>query len=68
MPENIRVVLEAVNFIVTSGECFVIMGLSRRPRGGIGLSFEQIAGDMTWSMVTTVVDADDTAKRKRSFR
>jgi hypothetical protein len=29
-PENVRDVLEAVNFLVSSGECFVVMGLERK--------------------------------------
>jgi KAP family P-loop domain len=66
MPDNIRIVLEAVNFIVTSGECFVIMGLSRRPvEAGIGLSFEQIADEMTWSTTGEGPDPEETAKEKR---
>jgi hypothetical protein len=69
MPENIRVVLEAVNFIVTSGECFVIMGMARRPvEAGIGLSFEQIAGEMAEnapSKVSAGADANAQAKSQR---
>jgi KAP family P-loop domain len=66
MPENIRVVLEAINFIVTSGECFVVMGLARRPvEAGIGLSFKDIADEMTWSTLTPGATQEETAKRKR---
>jgi hypothetical protein len=66
MPENIRVVLEAINFIVTSGECFVVMGLARRPvEAGIGLSFKDIADEMTWATLSPGATQEETAKRKR---
>ena len=67
MPDNIRVVLEAINFIVTSGECFVIMGLARRPvEAGVGLSFEKIAGEMTWSS-TGAVEANEAKNERWKF-
>jgi len=46
-PENVRDVLEAVNFLVTSGECFVVMGLERRSVvAAVGLSLKDIAAEM----------------------
>lgn len=46
-PENVRDVLEAVNFLVSSGECFVVMGLERRSVGAaVGLSLKDIAKEM----------------------
>jgi hypothetical protein len=52
LPDNIRVALEAVNFMVTSGECFVIMGFARPAvEAGVGLSFEKLAGEMSRSHV-----------------
>jgi KAP family P-loop domain len=47
-PDNACQVLEAVNFIVSSGECFVVMGLARRPvEACVGLSFSRVAEEMT---------------------
>ena len=52
LPDNIRVALEAVNFMVTSGECFVVMGFARAAvEAGVGLSFEQLAGEMSRSLL-----------------
>jgi hypothetical protein len=46
-PENVRDVLEAVNFLVSSGECFVVMGLERKSVGAaVGLSLKDIALEM----------------------
>lgn len=43
-PEHAYRVLEAVNFLMTSGECFVVLGLEReRIERGIGLAFERLA-------------------------
>src|SRR5260370_12706514 len=46
-PENVRDVLEAVNFLVSSGECFVVMGLERKSvEAAVGLSLNDIAAEM----------------------
>ena len=43
-PENVREVLEAVNFLVTSGDCFVVLGIDREQvQRAIGLSFKEVA-------------------------
>ncbi len=66
MPDNIRIVLEAVNFIVTSGECFVIMGLARRPvEAGVGLSFEKIVGEITPLAAESKEQLDEVKRLKR---
>ncbi len=42
-PENVREVLEAVNFLVSSGECFVILGMARaQVERSVGLSFKEV--------------------------
>jgi len=44
LPENVRDVLEAVNFLVTSGDCFVVLGIDRvQVQRAIGLSFKEVA-------------------------
>ena len=43
-PGKVVDVLEAVNFLVTSGDCFVVMGVSETPvRDAVGLRFNEIA-------------------------
>ncbi|UUY07311.1 YCF48-related protein [Pseudomonas sp. J452] len=46
-PETILTVLEAVNFLVTSGNCFVIFGMETRYiRAALGLHFEHFAEEL----------------------
>jgi len=46
-PEVTLDVLEAVNFLVSSGTCFVIFGMAtQRVQAGLALSFEKIANEM----------------------
>ncbi|HXU82287.1 MAG TPA: P-loop NTPase fold protein [Polyangia bacterium] len=47
-PEQVMEVLESVNFLVTSGECFVILGMDRdRVVPCVALSFKEIAAEMS---------------------
>jgi KAP family P-loop domain len=44
LPANVRDVLEAVNFLVSSGDCFVVLGMDRvQVRRAVGLSFKDVA-------------------------
>jgi len=46
-PENVAEVLEAVNFLVSSGDCFVVMGMDPGwVRGSIGLAYKEVAAEM----------------------
>jgi|GEM_PF-1015908 len=46
-PENILEALEAVNFLVSSGDCFVVLGMAReRVERYVGLSFQDVAEEM----------------------
>ncbi len=46
-PENVLEVLEAINFLVTSGDCYVICGMAlNRVEPCIGLGFERVAAEM----------------------
>ena len=45
-PENVLEVLETVNFLVSEGECYIVLGLSRPwVETAVGLGFEQIAAE-----------------------
>jgi len=64
-PENVRDVLEAINFVVSSGECFVILGIARAPvQAAVGLSFKDIAAELT---LTNGVKDDDGKEHRRQF-
>ena len=44
LPGNVRDVLEAVNFLVSSGDCFVVLGMDRvQVQRAVGLSFKEVA-------------------------
>ncbi len=46
-PENVTEILEAVNFLVSSGECVVVMGLDLdRVERAVGLAFRDVATEM----------------------
>lgn len=46
--DNVGDLLEAVNFIVSSGECFVVMGLARETvERSVGLCFKEVAQEMS---------------------
>jgi photosystem II stability/assembly factor-like uncharacterized protein len=46
-PENVLAVLEAVNFLVSSGDCFVILGMDRvTVERCVGLGFEKVAAEL----------------------
>ncbi len=48
-PEKVREVLEAVNFLCTSGECFVVLGMARTiVEHCVGLSFRHAVDTMPW--------------------
>jgi photosystem II stability/assembly factor-like uncharacterized protein len=47
-PDNIGDLLEAVNFIVSLGECFIVMGLARETvERSVGLCFKEVAQEMS---------------------
>lgn len=46
-PENVLEVLEAVNFLVSSGECFVLLGIDRqRVERCVGYGFREVAEEI----------------------
>ena len=46
-PERVREALEAVNYLVSSGRCFVVLGMAReRVEACVGLAFKDVAQEM----------------------
>ena len=74
-PENVLEVLEAVNFLVSSGDCFVVMGMELdRVRRCVGLGFKDVAEELTdreeraetTAETTTLATERDEGKRRRA--
>jgi KAP-like P-loop domain-containing protein len=72
LPENVRDVLEAVNFLVSSGDCFVVLGIDRaQVQRAIGLSFKEVAEeagrkDVMQAGINPAVAAAELAREKRA--
>jgi hypothetical protein len=48
-PEKVREVLEAVNFLVSSGDCFVVLGMARDVvEQYLNLSFRKVVDSISW--------------------
>lgn len=48
-PEKVREVLEAVNFLCSSGQCFIVLGMARDiVEHCVGLSFRRVVDTMPW--------------------
>ena len=46
-PDQVREVLEAVNFMVSSGDCFIVLGMARETvEHCVGLSFKDVAEEI----------------------
>jgi photosystem II stability/assembly factor-like uncharacterized protein len=70
-PENVLEVLESVNFLVTSGECFVAIGMDRdQVERCVGLGFEKVAAEMVGPLpgATTQLSPADIAAEAREKR
>jgi len=66
-PENVLEVLEAVNFLVTSGKCFIIMGLDLdRVERCVGLGFKEIADELSEDTKKTHLDLDGVSGEQKS--
>jgi hypothetical protein len=47
-PEQVMEVLESINFLVTSGDCYVVIGMDRsRVEPCVALSFKEVAAEMS---------------------
>lgn len=61
-PDNVLEVLEGVNFLVSSGECFVVLGMARDlVERYVGLSFKDVAAEVS-------PDGGQAAKPARAAR
>ena len=48
-PEKVREVLEGVNFLASSGDCFIVLGMARGiVEHCVGLSFARVVDTMSW--------------------
>ena len=64
-PNNVVEVLEAVNFLVTSGDCFVILGMARdKVQPAVGLAFKEMAAEMDLPPGSTLT-GDEAARERR---
>ncbi len=62
-PENVIEVLEAVNFLVSSGDCFVVLGMAReRVVRCVGLSFKDVADELLDSPAPAAAPQAPTAE------
>jgi len=68
-PEMVLEVLESVNFLVSSGDCFIVMGMAReRVVRCVGLSFKDVASELlvtTPSPADQGLSAEEIARRQR---
>ncbi|MCY1282629.1 KAP family P-loop domain protein [compost metagenome] len=66
-PEAVLEVMEAVNFLVSSGRVFVVLGMAReRVEACVGLAFEKVAQEMVGS--ATAGSHENDAERARQVR
>jgi hypothetical protein len=66
-PEKVREVLEAVNFLVSNGECFVVLGMARdMVEHCVGLSFRRVVDTMPWKAFD--LSQEDIERYLRSAR
>jgi hypothetical protein len=67
-PEKIREVLEAVNFLISSGECFVVLGLARRNiEYYLGESFSRLVRKMPADLLGVPIDQNLPADKSLQF-
>jgi len=65
-PENVVDVLEAVNFLISSGDCFVILGMARdKVEPAVGLAFERMAAEMDTPEGSEHASPEQTARARR---
>ncbi len=65
-PQTVLDVMEAVNFLTTSGRCFIIFGMAReRVAAALALSFKDIAAELTQFDVKGDAGVREAAERYR---
>ena len=64
-PEKVREVLEAVNFLCASGECFIVLGMARSiVEHCVGLSFREVVDTMAWEAFELSDDEIESFREK----
>ncbi|MGO8669808.1 MAG: YCF48-related protein [Capsulimonadaceae bacterium] len=62
-PANVVITLEAINFLVSSGECFVVLGMARSiVEHSVALDFKDVAAEMAYSSDTSATGGSSTAE------
>ena len=62
-PQNVVATLEMINFLVSSGDCFIVMGLARDwVEACIGLHYKELAGDEKFFDLLDETLADSSAE------
>src|SRR6185369_8027128 len=65
-PENVLETLETVNFLTTSGECFVIIGMAREyVERCVSRAFNEVAQEMVDDMEGEGSNGEAIAKQRR---
>ncbi len=67
-PENVLEVLEAVNFLVSSGDCYVVMGLDlTRVERCVGLGFKDVAEELVDDLQPDNTEKEEGRLRREKF-
>jgi KAP family P-loop domain len=65
-PESVVEMLEAVNFLITCGDCFIVLGMAReRVERCVGLAFKDMAEEVFGGAVGDNVAKQDEERKKR---
>ena len=68
-PKNVLEVLEAINFLVSSGRCFVLIGMDRDfVEGCVGLGFQDVAKELAVGGRRVPDDSKNPDERERNIR
>lgn len=66
-PESVVEMLEAVNFLITCGECFIVIGMAReRVERCVGLAFKDMAEEVFGKIAGTPEQKDELQKKRRA--
>ena len=67
-PDNVLEILEAVNFLVSSGDCYIVIGMaSDRVERCIGLGFKDVAEEMIDDPEGALSGGDGGKSRRAEF-
>jgi hypothetical protein len=64
-PETILIIMEAVNFLVSSGKCFVLFGMAtHRVEAALAVAFEKVASEMVGLDAQSLENAPQELKER----